>query len=97
MNRNTEQRGMAAKHTPRYPLMGVETPHMEWNGWSMYRHGQQSILDRYLITPKRVKYLDAGWTVLDTIVLLAVLAFMVPFMLYLVGPATDACIASLGW
>ena len=38
-----------------------------------------------------------GWTVLDTIVLLAVLAFMVPFTLYLVGPATDACIASLGW
>jgi hypothetical protein len=38
-----------------------------------------------------------GWTVLDTAILLAVLAFMVPFALYLVGPATDACIASLGW
>lgn len=94
MNRNTEQRGMAAKHTPRYPLMGIETPRMEWNGWSLYRHGQQSILDRYLITPKRVPVLDYGVTVLDVLACAAVGAFL-GTLFYAV--AFGAWIDTLGW
>lgn len=88
----------AAKHEPRlYPVWGMETPIRTSNVHSLYRYGDMCMWCRYIVAPRPTRLLEMGWTIGDTVVLLAVLAFMVPFMLYLVGPATDACIASLGW
>lgn len=89
-------RGTAAKHSPRYPLVGMEEPKLEWNGWSMYRHGQQSILDRYLITPKRVPVLDYGMTVLDLLLAIAVAALLL-LLGDACGMAFDSCADRLGW
>ena len=79
-----------------YPVWGLEEPRREWNGWSVYRHGTQSILDRYLITPKRVPVLDYGVTVLDVLAAIGVAAFML-LMAQLVGIGIDGWLDTAGY
>lgn len=88
----------AAKHEPRlYPLVGMEEPRREWNGWSLYRHGQKSILDRYLITPKPgVPVLECGVTVLDALLSIGVAAFML-LLVHAIGAGFDGYLDSMGW
>ena len=96
MRGSEARRGEFGDRPRLYPLVGMEEPRREWNGWSLYRHGQKSILDRYLITPKRVPVLDYGVTVLDVIACAAVVAFML-----LMGQAfcigIDGYLDAMGW
>ena len=97
MNRNTEQRGMAAKHTPRYPLMGIEEPRFTSNAHSLYRGGQRDLLMRYIIAPSdRAKVLNMGFTVLDALLSIAVAAFLL-LLVHATGLALDGCFDKLGW
>lgn len=83
-----------------YPKWGIEHPTPEWNGWSFYRHGQKSLLDRYLITPKPTPLLEKGLTVLDVLAGIgvgALLALLFFFASDFMGEAFDRCADKLGW
>lgn len=94
----TKAARQAAKHEPRlYPLVGMEEPRREWNGWSLYRHGRQDILDRYVITPKPgVPVLEYGVTVLDLLACAGVAAFML-LLVHAIGAGLDGYLEAMGW
>lgn len=79
-----------------YPRWGMEEPSREWTGWSLYRHGTKSLLDRYLITPKPTALLDKGLTVLDLAIAVAVAAFML-LLGQQFGIAFDSYADMMGW
>lgn len=96
MRRSEARRGEFGDRPRLYPLVGMEEPRREWNGWSLYRYGRQDILDRYLITPKRVPVLDYGVTVLDLIACAGVIAFML-LMWQAVGYGVEGYLQAMGW
>ena len=81
-----------------YPKWGEQKP--EWNGWSFYRHGHKSLLDRYLIKPRPTPLLCNGLTVLDVLVGLAVGAIMAPLVLLaidVIGIGFDGYLDAAGY
>jgi hypothetical protein len=87
----------AAKHTPRYPLMGIEEPRFTSNAHSLYRGGQRDMLMRYIIAPSdRAKVLNLGFTVLDALLSIAVAAFLL-LLAQAVGIGFDGYLDAMGW
>jgi hypothetical protein len=87
----------AAKHTPRYPLMGIEEPRFTSNAHSLYRGGQRDLLMRYIIAPSdRAKVLNLGFTVLDALLSIAVAAFLL-LLAQAVGIGFDGYLDAMGW
>ncbi len=81
-----------------YPKWGEQKP--EWNGWSFYRHGRKSLLDRYVIRPRNTPLLEMGLTVLDILVGIGVGALMALLFFFasdFMGDAFDRCADKLGW
>jgi hypothetical protein len=85
------------RHVPRrtfYPQRGMEAPVLRSTG--CYRGDTGSLPDLYLIKPRKNPLLDAGMTVLDLAVILAVLV-SIAVTVYAMGPGMDRCIDALGW
>jgi hypothetical protein len=85
------------RHGPRrtfYPQRGMEAPVLRSTG--CYRGDTGSLLDLYLIRPRKNPLLDMGMTVLDLAVILAVLV-SIAVTVYAMGPGMDRCIDVLGW
>ena len=83
-----------------YPVWGIEEPRREWNGHSLYRGGQRSLLMRYIIPPREGVLLEMGLTPLDIIVGIAVGIVMVPIVMLTAdvsGIIFDRCADRLGW
>jgi hypothetical protein len=94
---NTKAARRAAKHTPRYPLMGIEEPRFTSNAHSLYRGGQRDLLMRYIIAPSdRAKVLNLGFTVLDALLSIAVAAFLL-LLAHAVGIGFDGYLDAMGW
>ena len=90
-------RGTAAKHTPRYPLMGMEEPRFTSNAHSLYRGGQRDLLMRYIIAPSdRARVLNMGYTVLDALLSIGVAAFML-LLVHAIGVGIDGYLNVMGW
>ena len=90
-------RGTAAKHTPRYPLMGMEEPRFTSNAHSLYRGGQRDLLMRYIIAPSdRARVLNMGYTVLDALLSIGVAAFML-LLVHAIGVGIDGYLDTMGW
>ena len=96
MRGSEARRGEFGDRPRLYPLAGMEEPRREWNGWSMYRHGRRSILDRYLITPKQLPVLDYGVTVLDALACAGVVALMA-LMCQAFCIGFDGYLDAMGW
>jgi len=87
----------AAKHEPRlYPVWGMETPIRTSNVHSLYRYGDMCMWCRYIVAPRPTRLLEMGWTIGDTVVLLAVLAFM-GLLVHVFGMGFDSYAALMGW
>ena len=83
-----------------YPVWGVDCPKRVWNGHSLYRGGQRSLLMRYIIPPREGVLLEMGVTVLDVLVGIAVGIVMVPIVMLTAdvsGIIFDRCADRLGW
>ena len=81
-----------------YPKWGEQKP--EWNGWSFYRHGRKSLLDRYVIRPHDTPLLEMGLTVLDILVGIGVGVLCAGVLLLgsdFFGVCFDRCADRLGW
>ena len=88
----------AAKHEPRlYEQWGLEEPRYMSNAHSLYRGGQRDLLMRYIIAPSdRAHVLNMGFTVLDLLITVGVVAFML-LLGNAFGMALDSCADALGW
>ena len=88
----------AAKHEPRlYEQWGMEEPRYVSNAHSLYRGGQRDLLMRYIIAPSdRAHVLYMGFTVLDLLITVGVVAFML-LLGNAFGTALDSCADVLGW
>lgn len=95
--REESRRGTSRQAAPRrqwYPQWGLEEPRREWSGWSFYRHGRKSLLDRYILTPNR--FFTYGVTVLDIIAAFAVAGFIL-LLGQAVGIGTEGYLQRMGW
>jgi hypothetical protein len=87
----------AAKHEPRlYSVWGTETPVRTSNVHSLYRYGDMCMWCRYIVAPRPTRLLEMGWTIGDTVVLLAVLAF-IGLLVHVFGIGFDSYADLMGW
>ena len=80
-----------------FPLVGLEEPAREWNGHSLYRGGVRDPFMRFIVAPNdRAHVLNMGFTVLDLLITVGVVAFML-LLGNVFGMALDNCADVLGW